>query len=187
MLPPYLGDKLADWNLLRQAGGQELVIGKDVLELGPSFGVDLFCLAPYAKSYTMIESSPEVLDHLRFVVDRWRALGHDVNLVDANLQHPLAFADATFDLVIDFGTIDNVIAGYAPYREACRVLRPGGMLISTYASRDHFGTAMSDCGDEHRFFAREMRECLRREGMEIVQQYNVDQPRAAIAARKVSG
>lgn len=27
MLPPYLGDKLADWNLLRQAGGQELGLG----------------------------------------------------------------------------------------------------------------------------------------------------------------
>lgn len=187
MLPPYLGDKLADWNLLRQAGGQELVIGKDVLELGPSFGVDLFCLAPYAKSYTMIESSPQVLDHLRFVVDRWQALGHDVALIQANLQHPLVFADATFDLIIDFGTIDNVIAGLEPYREACRVLRPGGVLLSTYASRDHFGTAMSDCGDEHRFYAREIKSLLKDQHMDVFCHYNVDQPRAAIAARKVFG
>lgn len=184
MLPPHLGDKLADWNLLRLAGGQELVIGKDVLELGPSFGVDLFCLAPYARTYTMLESSPEVLEHLRFLHDRWIALGHDIALVPYDLRKPLVFADAQFDLVIDFGTIDNVLGGLLPYREACRVLRPGGMLISTYASFDHFGEPYSACGDEHRFSAVELTETLIECGMEMLHRYDIDKPRAAVAARK---
>lgn len=184
LLPPHLGDKLIDWDLLAKAGGMDLLIGKDVLEFGPSYGIDLYMFAPYARSYTMIESAPDVLDHLqpltRLLNDRDAA----ALVIVRNLRQPLdAFAGKNYDLVIDFGTVDNVLAGVKPYEEAMRLLRPGGVLLTTYANRKVLGTEFSECGDEVRFDPGGLASWFTGLGDPFVRIHE-DQPRAGMAVRR---
>lgn len=189
LLPPHLGDKLVDWQLLAAAGGMELLIDKNVLEFGPSYGLDVYAFAPYAKSYVCVESAPDVLGHLDGLCHAIWLQTARINppvIIKHNLQLPIdKVADADYDLVIDFGTIDNVLAGYLPYREAARVLRPGGVLLTTYANWAHFKTDKSPSGDEVRLHPLELDHELRGMDLEPYVRLFEDQPRAAMAARKL--
>lgn len=188
LLPPHLGDKLVDWQLLAAAGGMELLIDKNVLELGPSYGLDVYAFTPYAKSYVVVESAPDVLAHLeslRHAVWLQTARVNPPVIIKHNLQLPIdKVADGGYDLVIDFGTIDNVLGGYLPYREAARVLKPGGVLLTTYANWAHFKTDKSPSGDEVRLHPEELAHELSTMDLEVYVRLFEDQPRAAMAARK---
>lgn len=183
--PPHLSDKLIDWRLIENAGGQEIFTGKNVIDFGPSFGLDMITWSFFTKSYTVVDSDPDVLQHIK-------ALSHlfcerNIHVCDHNLRDGLKFYDdATFDVVIDFGTVDNLINGYEPYREAWRILRPGGTLLTTYANLDYFKQPISDCGDEHRFspFAL-LNELFIPLGGRFVTQSGLDQPRAGLVVQKL--
>lgn len=192
LFSPHLGDKLVDWALLARAGGQTLVVDKDILELGPSYGIDLMMWAPYARSYTMIESAPNVIDHLQPMVDLLRARACAVSLITANLQHGdpshvlmPGQQTPTADLVIDFGTVDNVLDGLHPFAMAYRALRPGGMLLTTYANRGYFEEEYSPSGDELRFTPQALANFFRHElGALTVVRMGEDQPRAGMAVQR---
>lgn len=184
LLPPHLGDKLIDWELLAKAGGMELLIDKDVLEFGPSYGIDLYMFGPYARSYTMIESAPDVLDHLQPLTKLLNDRDAAALTIVRNLQQPLdTFVGNSYDLVIDFGTVDNVLAGVAPYEEALRVLRPGGVLLTTYANQKVLGSKFSECGDEVRFDPGGLASWFSGYGDPFVRIHE-DQPRAGMAVRR---
>lgn len=185
LLSPYLADKLTDWELLARAGGQPLMIDKDVLELGPSYGIDLMMWAPYARSYTMLDSAQDVHAHLAPLLATQRRWGRSVNLIDHNMQQPFPLPANAFDVVIDFGTIDNVLADTRPFHEALRVLKPGGVLLSTYANRDVFVESTSPSGDEIRFRPGALTAELLTAGSALVAVFGEDQPRAGVAVRKL--
>jgi SAM-dependent methyltransferase len=196
---PHLGDKLTDWQLIELSGGQSLLLDKDIVEYGPCYGLDLLMWTPWARSYTMIESDPKILDHLSpFITALQRGEGvtvgaqgggkgaAPVRLIDANLQHRLPLPDQMADVVIDFGTVDNVLAGYAPYEEAARLLRPGGVLLITYANLDFFKEPMSACGDEQRFSPGELAKHLvyTIDAFDVIARFAENQPRAGMSLRR---
>lgn len=184
LLPPHLSDKLIDWELLVAAGGQEILLQKDVVEFGPSYSVDLFMWAPCTASYTMFDLDEEVIAHVERVLDPLNHAGFAARLIKHDLRTPLPLADASADVVIDFGTIDNVLGGDLPYREAMRILRPGGYLLTSYANRRYFGKEMSDAGDEVRLDPHQLCELLRSLGSNVFVRRYEDQPRAIMGAKK---
>ena len=184
LLSPHLSDKLVDWRLLEQAGGQALVIEKQILELGPSYGLDLMMWAPWAKHYTMLDSDPTVHAHLTPMIELF-AGKRDVTLLRHNMQQPFAAALAPVDLVIDFGTVDNVLAGFLPYEESIKLLAPKGVLVTTYANRAFFQEDKSPSGDEQRFEPQQLVQLFTQNGCEVYIRMNEDQARAGMAVRKL--
>lgn len=182
--PPHLSDKLIDWRLIEMAGGQELLTDKDVIDFGPSYGLDMITWSFFTKSYTVVESAPDVLAHIWTMKNCFRE--RDIAIVEYNLQAPLKFFnDGSFDVVIDFGTIDNLISGLEPYREAWRLLRTGGHLFTTFANLRYFKTPISHAGDEHRFDPGELAHSFFPSlGGTIVTRSGEDQPRAGMVIRK---
>lgn len=182
--PPHLSDKLIDWRLIENTGGQGIFAEKDVIDFGPSFGLDMITWSFFTKSYTVVESAPDVLAHISMFKKMFRE--RDITIVEHNLQKPLSFfPDGSFDVVIDFGTIDNLISGLDPYREAWRLLRPGGILLTTFANLRHFGKPISDCGDEHRFDPDVLFNLFTEElGGQYITHGGTNDPRASLAVQK---
>lgn len=181
--PPHLSDKLIDWRLIENAGGQTLFDGKDVIDFGPSFGLDMITWSFFTRSYTVVESAPDVLAHIWKLKNLFRE--RDISIVEHNLQKPLTFfGDESFDIVIDFGTVDNLISEMEPYREAWRLLRPGGYLFTTYANLRYFKTPISHARDEHRFDPTALLDFFSELGARYLTHSGDDQPRAGLVVRK---
>lgn len=60
-----------------------------------------------------------------------RRSGHYDRLTSANLQHPLAFDDDSFDALTCVGVMTYVPDVEACWREFSRVVRPGGVVVVT--------------------------------------------------------
>ena len=99
--------------------------GKDVLEIGCGTGQHTAWLATWAKSVTALDFSPGMLSeaHRRVISSNVRFAEHDIRVT-----WPLA--DASVDLVIGMLVLEHVEAIGPVFREAARVLRPGGTFFS---------------------------------------------------------
>jgi SAM-dependent methyltransferase len=126
-LPPPLSDKLTDWSALAEMGGEIFVTGKDVLDVGPLYGIDALMFATKARSYVVLDSALSVVAHIARVAPA-------AALVHANAECEWPFKPSTFDTVLDFSTFDDLADPMHGYREAFRVLRPGGVLVSAYGN-----------------------------------------------------
>ncbi len=182
--PPHLSDKLSDWRLIELAGGQTIFNGKDVIDFGPSYGLDMITWSYFTRSYTVIESAPDVLEHIMPMRNLFPE--RNIKIVDHNLQEAILCDAESFDVVIDFGTIDNVMAGDSPFIDAMRILRVGGLLLSTFANYDHFGMPFSSSLDEHRFVPADLIARLTGLGGKVVITTGLDHPRAGLVMRKVT-
>ncbi len=122
----------------RFAGGY---VGKRVLELGSSLGVHLLSAKEAGASvaigldkYVFPDEaandflvSQTAFDALRI---RWEQAG--VEVVKHDLAEPFPYADGAFDLVICNAVIEHLHGTHAHvFREAFRVLRPGGSFVFT--------------------------------------------------------
>ena len=95
-----------------------------------------------------------------------QARGYDVRLGDATRGIP--FPAASFDLVTALDVIEHVDADEAIVREACRVLKPGGILaISTPAFQWLWSHNDVLNGHKHRYTPRELRERVERVGLRV--------------------
>ncbi len=101
--------------------------GKQVLEVGCGRGVAiaplLQCLRP--RRLVGLDVDPGLLERAR---DRLRRRSGDVELCKGDVRQ-LPFPDASFDLVIDFGTCYHVGRRAQALREIARVLSPGGLFV----------------------------------------------------------
>ena len=100
--------------------------GKDVLGLASGGGQQLPVLAAAGAKVTSFDLSDEQLARDREVAERD---GLEIRCVRGDMADLSAFPDASFDLV--FHPISNVFVPdlQAVWREAFRVLRPGGALL----------------------------------------------------------
>lgn len=100
----------------------KLQAGERVLLSGVGTGLDL-PLLPTGVKAVGIDLSPEMLRQAQGKVN-----GHDVTLREMNAQ-ALNFADNSFDAAILNLVVSVAPDGAAAFREAWRVLRPGGRAV----------------------------------------------------------
>ena len=121
---PSLVDKIADWTALEKAGGEAVLRGRDVLDIGPWFAIDALLLAGKARRYVTVDCSEEILGWTRRVVPYVETVRADA--ADLPLEN------YSFDVVLDFSTFDDTDDPLACYSEAVRVLRMRGLLVSRF-------------------------------------------------------
>ena len=121
---PSLADKIADWTALEKAGGEAVIRGRDVLDIGPWFAIDALLLAGKSRRYVTVDRAADILALVRRVVPY-------VETVQADASD-LPLENYSFDVVLDFSTFDDTDDPLTCYSEAVRVLRMRGLLVSRF-------------------------------------------------------
>ncbi len=107
--------------------------GLEVLGLACGGGQQCPIFAAAGANVTVLDNSPAQLSRDREVAQRE---GLRLRTVEGDMANLSAFADESFDLV--FHPVSNVFAADVRpvYREATRVLRPGGVLLAGFMNPD---------------------------------------------------
>jgi SAM-dependent methyltransferase len=174
---PTLSDKLVDWEAFVTVGGEEFIAGRDVLEIGPAYGLDTLWFSPKAQRWVVLDNAPDVMAWIAGLT----RLAPGIELVKGDAQK-LPFNEGEFHLVLDYGTFDNTGDPLTSYIEACRVLRHHGLLLSTYANEAVLGVS-SDPREVHVHPDR-LALLLEARGMWIRYRKHVGMSRAVIVAQK---
>lgn len=175
--PLNLSDKLADWEAFTKLGGVDRWIrGKRVLDVGPGQGIDVLMFAEQAEAYYVLDIDREVLDwaaHLSPNVARLTIPAETVVDTYPGLAE-------RFDLVLDFSSFDNCEDPLACYRQAYKLLKPHGLLLSTYANRDVLGVRE----DQHTQAPVQLQNYLASLGFYCRFEDRLNQARAVMGAQK---
>lgn len=105
-----------------------LTLGRDVLEIGPGFGVTTDLIRPAVENLTCVEIDSELAQSLR-----GRMTGEGVKVLCENATS-MSIESASFDAVVCFTMLHHVPSPCLQDRllsEAARVLRPGGVFLGT--------------------------------------------------------
>jgi len=105
--------------------------GCDVLCLAAGGGQQSALLAPAGARVTVLDNSPAQLEGDRQVAARW---GWPVRTLLGDMRDLSPLADATFDLIVHPVSNCFVPEIRPVWREAFRVLRPGGVLLAGFAN-----------------------------------------------------
>lgn len=104
--------------------------GRDVLGLASAGGQQGPVLAAAGARVTVFDNSPLQLEQDRKVAERE---GLSLRLVEGDMRHLSAFADESFDLVFHPCSNSFVDDVRPVWKEAFRVLRPGGVLLAGFS------------------------------------------------------
>jgi len=105
-----------------------LTLGRDVLEIGPGFGVTTDLIRPAVENLTCVEIDPKLAQSLR---DRMTGKGVTILCESAT---SMSIESASFDAVVCFTMLHHVPSPHLQDRllsEVARVLRPGGIFLGT--------------------------------------------------------
>jgi SAM-dependent methyltransferase len=149
---------LLDENVSRGDGKAQKDAAGDVLDIGCGAGNMVHHLSRYGRVKGIeVDARPVAMAQAR---------GYDVRQADAT--HGIPFPDASFDLVTALDVIEHVDEDESILREACRVLRPHGILaITTPAFQWLWSYNDVLNGHKHRYTPRELRERVERTGFRI--------------------
>jgi SAM-dependent methyltransferase len=134
--PTYVATKaLVDWDLLDDLDLE----GRDVLNVGCFEPIDEMHFAHRVGSWTAIDLNPDAIAVARRILQEELApsLAARIRLRVEDATR-LSFADAAFDVVGSFSTIEHIPGAgerRAALREMARVLKPGGHLVVTVPNR----------------------------------------------------
>lgn len=151
------------WEAMARAALQLLEPG-DVLDLASGDGVLAELLAPRAKRYLCVDSSPKVVAAARERLAPWRNV--EVRQGD---MHALEFPDASFDLVLLMHALTYAARPAQSLIEGARVLRPGGRLLATTLSRHEHRAAIAPFGHANLGFTpKELSRMASKAGLDVV-------------------
>ena len=105
------------------------LVGLDILGLASAGGQQGPIFAAAGARVTVLDNSPEQLARDAFVAKRDKL---DIRLVEGTMEDLSAFANESFDLVFNPASVFFTRDVRAVWREAARVLRPGGTLLSGF-------------------------------------------------------
>lgn len=119
------------------------LVGKDVLELGCGGGQAGVFLAAHGARVTALDVSERQLEHGR---DLARRRGVDVRFLHGSADDLSALPDAAFDVAFSSFAMGFVEDLDKAFREAFRVLRPGGLFAFSWSSPVHMSTSLAQDG-----------------------------------------
>lgn len=119
------------------------VAGKDALELGCGGGQASVYLASRGARAVALDVSERQLEHGRALA---RSRGVEVRFLRGSADDLSALADASFDLVLSSYAMGFVEDHGRAFREAHRVLRPGGTFVFSWSSPIHMSTELGPDG-----------------------------------------
>jgi SAM-dependent methyltransferase len=109
--------------------------GRPVLCLASGGGQQAPILAAAGAVVTLLDASPAQLAQDRLVAEREQL---EIRLVEGDMADLSAFADQSFELIVNPPSTLFVPHLEPVWRECCRVLRPGGALITGFMNPDEF-------------------------------------------------
>jgi ubiquinone/menaquinone biosynthesis C-methylase UbiE/predicted nucleic acid-binding Zn-ribbon protein len=129
---PEISGQIAFEHLHRYYFAGALVAGRAVLDVacGEGYGSDI--LARSAASVVGVDIAEEAVGHARV-----RYGSDNLSFVTASAA-ALPFADASFDVVVSFETIEHHDQHEAMMSEIRRVLRPSGLLVISSPNKLHY-------------------------------------------------
>ena len=131
----------------RYAVAQEIVAGKDVLDVACGEGYGSSYIAKVARSVVGVDISHEAVRHASTTYKKKNLNFHKCSATD------LDFDDATFDVVVSFETIEHLSQQAQMLAEIRRVLRPDGLLIISSPNRPVYS---EESGEQNEFHVKEL-------------------------------
>lgn len=106
--------------------------GKSVLDLGCGSGYGAARIAGVADAVHAVDVDPDAIGFARE-----RYLRRNLTFSRIEPGRPLPFSDGAFDVVLSFQVIEHVHDDRGYLEQACRVLKPGGLLVVVTPDRRH--------------------------------------------------
>lgn len=131
----------------RYAIALDLVEGKDVLDVACGEGYGSFSIASVARSVVGVDISDETIKHASVTYQQSNLTFCQGSAV------ALQFADASFDVVVSFETIEHLAEQAQMLMEINRVLRPGGVLVISSPNRPIYS---EESGEHNEFHVKEL-------------------------------
>lgn len=119
--------------------------GKKLLGLASGGGQQGPILAAAGAAVTIFDNSPQQLAQDRYVAERERL---SIETVEGDMADLAAFADESFDIIVHPCSNLFVPSVLPVWQECCRVLRPGGVLMTGFCNPINyiFDQALADQG-----------------------------------------
>jgi GT2 family glycosyltransferase/ubiquinone/menaquinone biosynthesis C-methylase UbiE/glycosyltransferase involved in cell wall biosynthesis len=120
---------------------------KDVLDVACGEGYGSFLMADVARSVAGVDISNEVIDHASATYKKPNLVFYQGSAINLN------FADASFDVVVSFETIEHLAEQTQMLAEIKRVLRPDGLLVISSPNRPIYS---EESGEHNEFHVKEL-------------------------------
>jgi O-antigen biosynthesis protein len=127
----------------RYAVVQDIVRNKDVLDIACGEGYGSSFMANIAGTVTGVDISHEAVQHATGTYKKANLVFRQGSAID------LDFADASFDVVVSFETIEHLVEQEQMLAEIRRVLRPDGLLVISSPNRPIYSEESGEHNDFH--------------------------------------
>lgn len=131
----------------RYAVVQDIIAGKDVLDVACGEGYGSSYMADVARSIVGVDISQEAVQYASATYQKSNLVFRQGSATD------LDFADATFDVVVSFETIEHLSEQAQMLAEIRRVLRPDGSLVISSPNRPVYS---EESGEHNEFHVKEL-------------------------------